>query len=92
MVFMTIGTGGLVLVPSYESIGMVTLVLLVITRMLHGAWHEVERLVLLQPTLWKQQLMADEPGLPVGELGLAYSLYVWAVNSSSGSLGAAQPA
>jgi len=39
MVFMTIGTGGLVFLPGYETIGMAAPVLLVLVRMLQGlAW------------------------------------------------------
>nr|WP_318381706.1 MFS transporter [uncultured Enterobacter sp.] len=39
MLFMTIGTGGLVFLPGYETIGMAAPVLLVIVRMLQGlAW------------------------------------------------------
>ncbi|SFT65092.1 Predicted arabinose efflux permease, MFS family [Kosakonia arachidis] len=39
MVFMTIGTGGLVFLPGYETMGMAAPVLLVLVRMLQGlAW------------------------------------------------------
>jgi MFS family permease len=39
MVFMTIGTGGLVFLPGYETIGMAAPVILVLVRMLQGlAW------------------------------------------------------
>ncbi len=39
MVFMTIGTGGLVFLPGYDTIGMAAPVLLVLVRMLQGlAW------------------------------------------------------
>lgn len=67
MVFMTIGTGGLVFLPGYETIGMAAPILLVIVRMLQGL-AGVAKLAPRRPLLWRRRQKANGPSTPVGKL------------------------